>query len=449
MGWSFRKSIKIAPGIRINLSKSGVSASIGGKGASYNTRGRFTASIPGTGISYSQQFATRRTTKPIGSAVAASERIDSESTARLSKREQATRDFVVQLQDRTTAALQQYFLSHGVYVRASDLSDAVTLEDHQEFLGTLIREFEITTKAIKLAVDIGTISLAEKEKAMLALYEIEATCESHRGARGALEAVAAALNNKILSWPSTPSFFWPFAWCVVGFLCFLGGNFDAGMVLIAIPFLYGLYKLKSFEKKKTSVLQEIAEADVQFDALLTSEISPRPALVVRKDKTLVKASVLAVVILVLILVGVGSGSKDSQLAVSAPETSKPSNGNAPNEKPSKVKIAASNSPSPAPVPVPSSNPISASTFETSFDCAKAHSYVENLVCSDQELAAADIQLASLFADAKAASRDQAEFKQRARRAWNYREKNCHDHECVARWYVDQKMALTEMIASSE
>jgi len=64
----------------------------------------------------------------------------------------------------------------------------------------------------------------------------------------------------------------------------------------------------------------------------------------------------------------------------------------------------------------SSNPASVSTFETSFDCAKAHSYVENLVCSDQELAAADIQLASLFADAKAGSPDQAEFKQRARRA---------------------------------
>ena len=442
MGWSFKKSIKIAPGIRINLSKSGVSASIGGKGATYNTRGRFTASIPGTGISYSQRFTTRRTTKPIGSAVAASERIDSASTARLSKREQATVDFVVQLQGRTTAALQQYFLSHGVYVQAGNLSDAVTLEDHQEFLGTLTREFEITTKAIKLAVDIGTISLAEKEKAMLALYEIEARCESQRGDRGALDAAATSLSDRISTWPSSPSFFWPFALCVVGFLCLLGGNLGAGMVLMTIPFLYGLYKLKSFEKKKTLVLLEIAEADAQFDALLTSEISPRPALAVRKDKTRVKASVLAVVIFALVLIGVGSGSKDSQLAVSAPETSKSSNGNASNGKPSTVKIAASNSSS----RVSSTNLVSVSTFKTSFDCAKAHSYVENLVCSDQELAEADIQLASLFADAKAASPDQAEFKQRARKAWNYREKNCHDRECVARWYVDQKTALMEMIA---
>ncbi|WP_082163571.1 DUF4236 domain-containing protein [Caballeronia mineralivorans] len=38
MGGSFRKSIKIAPGVRINLSKSGVSTAIGSKGFTYNTR---------------------------------------------------------------------------------------------------------------------------------------------------------------------------------------------------------------------------------------------------------------------------------------------------------------------------------------------------------------------------------------------------------------------------
>ncbi|NCC57577.1 MAG: DUF4236 domain-containing protein, partial [Synergistales bacterium] len=34
MGIRFRKSITIAPGVRINLSKSGVSATLGVKGAS-------------------------------------------------------------------------------------------------------------------------------------------------------------------------------------------------------------------------------------------------------------------------------------------------------------------------------------------------------------------------------------------------------------------------------
>lgn len=43
----FRKSIRIAPGVRINLSRSGLSTTLGGRGGSIN--------IPGTGLSYSQR----------------------------------------------------------------------------------------------------------------------------------------------------------------------------------------------------------------------------------------------------------------------------------------------------------------------------------------------------------------------------------------------------------
>jgi len=53
MGFRFRKSIKIAPGIRLNLSKSGVSTSIGVRGLTWNSRGRTTVSIPGSGVSFS------------------------------------------------------------------------------------------------------------------------------------------------------------------------------------------------------------------------------------------------------------------------------------------------------------------------------------------------------------------------------------------------------------
>lgn len=74
MGFRFRKSFKVAPGIRVNVSKSGVSTSIGPRGAKINlsNRGvRATTSIPGTGISYSKNISsggrtrrTRRTQKP-------------------------------------------------------------------------------------------------------------------------------------------------------------------------------------------------------------------------------------------------------------------------------------------------------------------------------------------------------------------------------------------------
>jgi|WetSurSiteA1Bulk_404760.scaffolds.fasta_scaffold00013_45 uncharacterized membrane protein len=57
MGFRFRKSIKIAPGVRVNIGKKGSSVSIGGKGATVNVskKGtRTTVGIPGTGISYSK-----------------------------------------------------------------------------------------------------------------------------------------------------------------------------------------------------------------------------------------------------------------------------------------------------------------------------------------------------------------------------------------------------------
>ena len=55
MGFLFRKRIKILPGIWFNLSKRGISTSIGGKGITINIKDnktRTTASLPGTGLSY-------------------------------------------------------------------------------------------------------------------------------------------------------------------------------------------------------------------------------------------------------------------------------------------------------------------------------------------------------------------------------------------------------------
>lgn len=57
MGMRFRKSKTIAPGVKLNLGKSGASVRFGGKGAgvTLNTKGKVTTSagIPGTGLSYS------------------------------------------------------------------------------------------------------------------------------------------------------------------------------------------------------------------------------------------------------------------------------------------------------------------------------------------------------------------------------------------------------------
>lgn len=54
MGFRFRKSFKVMPGVRVNMSSKGFSTTIGGRGASVNISKRGTylnTSIPGTGLS--------------------------------------------------------------------------------------------------------------------------------------------------------------------------------------------------------------------------------------------------------------------------------------------------------------------------------------------------------------------------------------------------------------
>lgn len=64
MGTKFRKSVKIAPGVKLNISKKSVGVSIGGKhgGVSINSKNcvRARVSAPGTGISYSQKIGGNR-----------------------------------------------------------------------------------------------------------------------------------------------------------------------------------------------------------------------------------------------------------------------------------------------------------------------------------------------------------------------------------------------------
>ena len=63
LGFRFRKSITLFPGVKINLSKKGISSvSIGKRGATVNIKAdgtkRATIGIPGTGISYQTRLDT-------------------------------------------------------------------------------------------------------------------------------------------------------------------------------------------------------------------------------------------------------------------------------------------------------------------------------------------------------------------------------------------------------
>jgi uncharacterized protein DUF4236 len=63
MGFRFRRSIKILPGIRLNFGKRGISTSIGVRGAHVTfgkTGTRATVGLPGSGISYTHLDKPRR-----------------------------------------------------------------------------------------------------------------------------------------------------------------------------------------------------------------------------------------------------------------------------------------------------------------------------------------------------------------------------------------------------
>lgn len=78
MALRFRRSVKLAPGIRMNLSGSGVSWSLGPRGASIGIgkRGTFlNTGIPGTGL-YARQSLTSASSRPTGRAAPPAETVN-------------------------------------------------------------------------------------------------------------------------------------------------------------------------------------------------------------------------------------------------------------------------------------------------------------------------------------------------------------------------------------
>jgi hypothetical protein len=53
--WRFRRTIKVLPGVHVNISKTGISLSLGGPGATINLNkegAQTTLGLPGSGVSY-------------------------------------------------------------------------------------------------------------------------------------------------------------------------------------------------------------------------------------------------------------------------------------------------------------------------------------------------------------------------------------------------------------
>lgn len=78
MGFRFQRRIRIAPGVRLNLSKSGIGASVGRTGLRLGLdakrRKYFSVGLPGTGLSYHALFGrpvTPETLRKVGYVVIA------------------------------------------------------------------------------------------------------------------------------------------------------------------------------------------------------------------------------------------------------------------------------------------------------------------------------------------------------------------------------------------
>jgi len=88
-------------------------------------------------------------------------------------------------------------------------------------------------------------------------------------------------------------------------------------------------------------------------------------------------------------------------------------------------------------------------YAASFDCAKAKSRAEILVCSDSELSSLDDELAKIYSKAKSMAASPAEFKAQGEREWKKRETTCIDKQCLLAWYSQRRDQLLSVITAQE
>ena len=87
-------------------------------------------------------------------------------------------------------------------------------------------------------------------------------------------------------------------------------------------------------------------------------------------------------------------------------------------------------------------------FKPSFDCGKAKSTAEKLICSDADLSALDRELSNYYYQAKLISSDKSYFKKEHEAAWLKREKECLDKQCLFNWYSLRKSHYSKIIGET-
>ena len=126
-------------------------------------------------------------------------------------------------------------------------------------------------------------------------------------------------------------------------------------------------------------------------------------------------------------------------------------------EPARPVVAGSVAASPAPAstprkaelvkaaPHPGQGPNVAARTGPSFDCRRARSIPEKMICSDAELAQLDRELGRVYARARNAASDPAAFRRQQNREWLRRESSCRDRDCLLRWYAERRDQLMREI----
>ena len=132
------------------------------------------------------------------------------------------------------------------------------------------------------------------------------------------------------------------------------------------------------------------------------------------------------------------GSAESVVQADEPAPSQPP---ALLPKPRKVKIAKGVSETPRTLRPPEM----ATGNSPSFDCRRARSNTEKLICSDAELARLDRELGRAYGRAKNTASDPAAFQRQSELEWRRRETICQDRGCLLRWYAYRRAQLVAAI----
>ena len=83
--------------------------------------------------------------------------------------------------------------------------------------------------------------------------------------------------------------------------------------------------------------------------------------------------------------------------------------------------------------------------QPSFDCSRARSRPERLICADTQLAQLDRELGRLHSRAREGAADPADFKRRSDAEWARREALCRERDCLLAWYAQRRAQLLDEI----